>query len=236
MDYKSYFDNRGVQRPKLEGCQLQPWQTGAIPKDMEASILDIGCGYGVFLSSLRGLGYSKLKGIDICEDAVSFCVENGLEVEKVESLESFVAKREGKAKFDFITMSHVLEHIPKDDVVATLKTIRERLMAPGAALLVSTPNAQANTGAYWAYEDFTHHTIFTSGSLLFVLRSAGFTQIEFVDPDGLEGASLIRGSARKLLLSLYKQNYRFWNFVTRSSFHSSSPQIHHFELKALAKS
>lgn len=41
------------------------------------------------------------------------------------------------------------------------------------------PNAQSNTDCYWAYEDFTHYTLFIAGSLLYVLREAGFTNIEF---------------------------------------------------------
>ena len=38
---------------------------------------------------------------------------------------------------------------------------------------------QLNTDCYWAYEDFTHYTLFIAGSLLYVLREAGFTNIEF---------------------------------------------------------
>lgn len=46
------------------------------------------------------------------------------------------------------------------------------------------PNAQSYTGAYWRYEDFTHNIMFTAGSSTYVLRSAGFENIEFLDPDG----------------------------------------------------
>ncbi|MGC9101323.1 MAG: hypothetical protein ACP5HC_08750 [Caldisericum sp.] len=38
-------------------------------------------------------------------------------------------------------------------------------------------NVQSNTGAYWAYEDFSHFTLFTSGSIYYVLKMAGFDEI-----------------------------------------------------------
>ncbi len=49
------------------------------------------------------------------------------------------------------------------------------------------PNAQSHTGCYWAYEDFTHNTLFTAGSLLYVLKMAGFAHIEIIDKDALVG-------------------------------------------------
>ena len=43
------------------------------------------------------------------------------------------------------------------------------------------PNAQAITGAYWRYEDFTHEQLFTTGSLYYVLLDNGFDEIKFLD-------------------------------------------------------
>jgi hypothetical protein len=127
----------------------------------------------------------------------------------------------------------VLEHIEKPRIVPTLRRIRERLMAPGAGLAIMVPNAQSPTGAYWAFEDFTHHTLFTAGSLLFVLRAAGFQSIEFLDPLALEGSRL--RWLRRPLLALYRLNLQLWNKVTGSAFHRGSPQIFSFEIKVIAR-
>ena len=131
-------------------------------------------------------------------------------------------------------MSHLLEHIPKNEMIETLRLIREHLLSEMGQLFVAVPNAMSNTGAYWAYEDFSHETLFTSGSLLFVLRAAGFKNILFLDPNGTAGSvSLIRW-IKLALLFLYKLNFNFWNVVTDSAFHRPSPQILSYELKALA--
>ncbi len=132
-------------------------------------------------------------------------------------------------------MSHVLEHLEKSTIIRTLQSIKQYLLKPEASLVVMVPNAQSNIGCYWAYEDFTHNTIFTAGSLCFVLKSAGFESIEFLDPDGLEASGPIVKWLKRFLLFAYKANSNFWNRVTSSSFHRPSPQIFTYELKALAK-
>lgn len=121
-------------------------------------------------------------------------------------------------KFDYIIMSHVLEHIPKNEIINLLISIRKLLKYNGH-LIVMVPNAQSNTGCYWAYEDFTHNLLFTSGSLYYVLRAAGFSNIDFLDIDCLSDSTGIKRYLKKWLLALYRFNYHFWNKVTSSSFH-----------------
>jgi hypothetical protein len=97
------------------------------------------------------------------------------------------------------------------------------------------PNAQSNTGAYWAYEDFTHHTLFTTGSIYYVLKSAGFDSIEFLDPQGTSNSGFAIKIIKRLFLKVYKLKKLFWNKVTSSSYHEPSPEIFTYELKVLAK-
>jgi hypothetical protein len=102
-------------------------------------------------------------------------------------------------------------------------------------VIITVPNAQSNTGAYWAYEDFTHEYLFTSGSIYYVLTLAGFRQIEFIDIDCTEGLPIIKKLVRKILLKMYKAKVHFYNKITCSSFHKQSPEIYSFEIKVLAK-
>src|SRR6185437_1801552 len=122
--------------------------------------------------------------------------------------ESFIPSHEGL--YDFVVMSHVVEHFPKDEIIPLLCRMKT-LLKQGGGLIVMVPNAQSNTGAYWAYEDFTHHTLFTSGSLYYVLRAAGFAEVVFLDPDCLAGSVWYKKFFRKVLLKLYRANYIFWN-------------------------
>lgn len=67
-----------------------------------------------------------------------------------------------------------------------LRYIKETLLTDKGQVFIRVPNAQSNIGCYWAYEDFTHNLLFTAGSLLFVLCSAGFENIKLIDQYGLE--------------------------------------------------
>lgn len=101
-------------------------------------------------------------------------------------------------------------------------------------MLISVPNAQSNTGCYWAYEDWTHTTLFTSGSIYYVLKSAGFNNVEFIDRDCTLGQNSLKRFLKKYFLKLYILNKSFWNKVTSSSYHEPSPKIFSYEIKVKA--
>ena len=101
--------------------------------------------------------------------------------------------------------------------------------------MIMVPNAQSVTGAYWMYEDFTHYTLYTAGSMSYVLKAAGYEYIHFVNPDGTEFMSAPKKLIIKTLLAYYRLKQDFWNLVTQSSFHKPSPRIYSFELKVVAR-
>jgi 2-polyprenyl-3-methyl-5-hydroxy-6-metoxy-1,4-benzoquinol methylase len=227
----SYFKYRSFESTTQLDTHSLPviYLRDKLPKNKDAEILDIGCGYGHLMQLVKNSGYTNISGIDIEKDALGFCKKNKLEVEEVESIQDF-AKKTTK-KFDFIIMTHVIEHIKKDQVIETLQSIKSILKENGK-LYLTTPNAQSRTGAYWAYEDFTHELVFTSGSLFYILKAAGFENIRFIDQDGLENSKF--SLLKKLLLSVYKWNDVFWNKITGGAYHPGSPKIYTWELKIIA--
>lgn len=232
-DYADYFQLRNISEDTYDHYCMPLYLQKILPVDKCAHILDIGCGYGQLLRELEKKGYSNASGIDVSKQAVENCLQHGLNVRLITTLEHFSANSD--ARYHFIILSHVLEHLDKSEIIPAVELIRAHLLEPDGSMVVMVPNAQSNTGCYWAYEDFTHHTLFTAGSLYYVLKAAGFSEISFIDPDGLEGASPIIWILKKILLSAYKANCNFWNRVTSSSFHVPSPQIFTYELKALVK-
>lgn len=227
----SYFKNRGVDPTHYFSFQLPTWLQDELPLDKTSRILDIGCGFGQMLLRMRDAGYTNLQGIDIGHESVEFCSSLGLNVNLISSIPEF--SKQNEAIFDLILMSHVLEHIPHHLIIETLVSIR-KMLSPRGHFVVMVPNAQSATGVYWMYEDFTHHLLFTAGSLKYVLLAAGFSKIEFLDPRCLKGLTPTAKFKRKVLLRLYEMRTRFWNRATASSFHDPSPRIYSFEVKAKA--
>jgi SAM-dependent methyltransferase len=228
-----YFRNRNIPINYYANIGLQAYLKNKLPGNKELKILDIGCGFGQTLISLKNAGYTDLTGIDISDEAITTCRELGLNVNIINDIVSYVEN--STSKYDVIIMSHVLEHIEKQTIINTLRSIKQGLMNHKASLIVMVPNAQSNTGCYWAYEDFTHTTLFTAGSLYYVLKSAGFETVEFIDPLGTEGHRFYMQWLMKSFLYFYRLRIKFWNFVTQSSFHGPSPLIFTYEIKAIAK-
>lgn len=231
IQLNAYFKNRGIDPAYYHSFQLPAYLISELPPSKSAQILDVGCGFGQMLFRIKDLGYTNLKGIDIGHESVNYCRANGLDVEFISGITEYAAAH-GR-QYDLIIMSHVLEHIPKNEIIPVLVAIKS-MLKEGGSYIVMVPNAQSNTGVYWMYEDFTHHLLFTTGSLRYVLQSAGFEKIEFLDQKCLAGLSPFQKWKRKFFLRLYEIQLNFWNRVTASSFHKPSPRIFSFELKAKA--
>lgn len=104
-------------------------------------LLDVGCGNGQFLARMRRLGW-EVTGVEPDPVAVRVGRDSfGL------NIISGTLEQAGLpgAAFDFITMNHVIEHLP--DPIETLKECK-RVARPGGRIVVLTPNAQS-LGRKW---------------------------------------------------------------------------------------
>lgn len=229
---RSYFALRHVTDTDYAGYNMPAWLRAELPDDKSAAILDYGCGLGQLLTALGQAGYENFEGVDQDPGALARCREQKLRVHAAKTPAQFAAQR--KKKFDRIIMSHVLEHMPPEQIIPALTDIRKRLLSPEGRLIVMVPNAQARSGAYWRYEDFTHRTIFTGGSLRFVLESAGFCEIIFPDITGTCGQAIHKRLLRLAGLAVYRFFDRQLNRITGAAWHKSSPHILTWEVKAVA--
>jgi SAM-dependent methyltransferase len=227
-----YFELRGIDERSYKDHVIQPWLESEISSfGRGARVLDFGCGFGQNLHALKRLGFESAEGCDINSRAILSCVENGLKVSNLDISSDFYDNQ--LDYYDIVYATHVLEHIPIDAVVDVLRSIK-KILRPGGKVVISVPNAQAYTGPYWRYEDFTHHTLYTSGSLKYILLEAGFSQVQLIDRDGTLGGNPVKRLARILLINLFKANYRFWKRVLGSPTHLGSEDVLTWEVKMCA--
>jgi O-antigen/teichoic acid export membrane protein/2-polyprenyl-3-methyl-5-hydroxy-6-metoxy-1,4-benzoquinol methylase len=137
-------------------------------------LLDVGFGSGKFLDFAKRAGWDSL-GVDPDPVTVANAAERGLSV-AIGGINAVCTVAE---QFDFITMSHVIEHM-HDPSTAVEKAYS--LLKPGGWLFVDTPNIQSagcrRYGSSWrGLEPPRHLVLFSWNSLSTLLRRCGFTNL-----------------------------------------------------------
>jgi SAM-dependent methyltransferase len=153
-----------------------------LPSDNKSQILDIGFGSGWFLGACLKLGYTNLSGAD-------FGIENKrhiadwkkgtITLHEIETdLGTFLSHH--PEQYDFIHMSHVIEHIPKYSLFWAVDALYQA-MKPGGMLLLRTPNMEGPTPNSSLYVTLAHEYGFCGGNLQSLLDICCFDDIQFHD-------------------------------------------------------
>ncbi|MDA1169096.1 MAG: class I SAM-dependent methyltransferase [bacterium] len=143
----------------------------------ESNILDLGCGYGSFLYFLKSHQYKNVTGVDISSEELDVCKDIFKSYTFYQE-DIFEFMHSTKEKFDVIYLSHVLEHIKKDQLFDFLERVKNILQDDGYFIIVAP-----NSGAYFnaaanRYGDLTHELGFTELSLRQLFMVAKFKHIE----------------------------------------------------------
>lgn len=149
---------------------MPPWYEwlGGRNVDFDSSILDVGCGTGVFLRSIRKDGFSNLTGIDPFIDA-DIEYPDGVIIKK-QDLDDMAGL------FDFIMLHHSFEHMY--DSRSALRHLY-RLIKPGHYVLIRIPIASSEAweiyGVDWVDLDPPRHLIVhTRKSMELLAHEIGF--------------------------------------------------------------
>jgi 2-polyprenyl-3-methyl-5-hydroxy-6-metoxy-1,4-benzoquinol methylase len=134
--------------------------------DQSMSVLDIGCGTGLFLRYLLHRGFTSVTGIDYDENlkgTLSDLEQAGCGIEFSEA-EAYIDANLGVRYFDRIVLFDILEHIELDDCVRFLRKLHGVLNA-GGKILIRVPNITSPWGIRMQFDSFDHVTIFSPGRL-----------------------------------------------------------------------
>lgn len=120
----------------------------------EKTLLDYGCGTGVFLNQCKAMGW-QVYGLEPDKSARKIASESGASIS--DSLESLALNLD-KTKLDVITLWHVLEHIV--DLNETIDFLSNSLKSDGT-VIVAVPNYLSQDaryyGQHWAAYDVPRH-------------------------------------------------------------------------------
>ena len=149
---------------------VQPWTCllGGAGLDLGARVLDVGCGDGHRLRTLRRFGFRHLTGID-----AHLVRETG-------HADDILLSRQGldelQGMFDLVMFHHSFEHMPDP---ATILGEVDRLLAPSGLLLLRVPLAGSWAwrmyGVDWVQLDAPRHLfLYTSTGLGMLAARLGF--------------------------------------------------------------
>jgi len=156
--------------------------------------LDIGCGSGAFLETVRGLRGVRFSGIDTNATAVRLAISRGLDV-RLEALESVAAS---STRFDVVTAFHCLEHVvdPKSFIGYALDLLSEQ-----GSLFVSVPLTPTvlEIDGFDPRNHSPHHLTRWSESALGALARTHRAEVSFVHPP----------VARSIVRAMFNTTFRF---------------------------
>ena len=179
---RHYANSQKYSDPKLYGGggispeEIQMWEnyyqliSSHLRKDMK--ILEVGCGKGGFLETLRNHGFQQLSGLDQSVECQQI-----LRTRQIESLESW--KQIENRKFDLVISHAVFEHLPNPREMMT--RIRDVLSEDGF-LFITVPDADSYykyDSAPFYYFDREHINHFTCSTLHLLCSLYSFLPITF---------------------------------------------------------
>ena len=158
------------------------------PHDGGGRFLDVGCGSGKVLDTMKQLGWATY-GVELAESAVARAPAKGHDVE-VGVAESMVHPDE---QFDVVYMWHVLEHT-HSPTRALANAFR--YLKPGGRFYLCVPNFRSIHsklfGRYWWSTDAPRHLYqFDRRTVRAYLERAGFHDVEMTTRTG--SSSWLRG-------------------------------------------
>lgn len=150
------------------------------------TLLDVGCGDGLFLKVARAAGWSA-DGIEFSPEGAR---RSSLRIGRPVAVGDLATEKGLRGPFDVVTLWHVLEHLA--DPGAMLEAVRGRLR-PGGLLVVAVPNIDnyplraayllARRRPLPLYEEKArepHLTHFSPATLRAALAGRGFAEVEIL--------------------------------------------------------
>jgi SAM-dependent methyltransferase len=154
------------------GREVELYNAMFLLAERPGCLLDVGCGNGAYLCSMRDRGWDVM-GLEVDAKAARIAKERfGLHV-VTSPLESAGLQT---SFFDAITLSHVIEHVPDPQVLLRQCFL---LLKIGGKLAITTPNLKSLAHHFFkncwgALDPPRHLVLFCPRSLVSQVNNAGF--------------------------------------------------------------
>jgi 2-polyprenyl-3-methyl-5-hydroxy-6-metoxy-1,4-benzoquinol methylase len=150
-------------------------------------LLDVGCGEGQLVHTAQEAGWDAV-GIDLAKDAIAVAQSFGVACR----VEDFFASSLEDQRFDVITMTELIEHVP--DPARFLRRARE-LLVPGGLLYLTTPNyaslGRRIMGGAWPAIHPEHVSYFTPAVLCDLAAKDAGLELAFAETRNFDPRAVV---------------------------------------------
>ena len=210
QDAESVFDRDAAH---CWGKGYAHYFRGWLPKDKNAAVLDIACGYGKLLHYFEERGYERVSGVDISPEQVKIALQVTPAVTEANVLDFLKVHPD---EFDLITGLDIVEHFKKDEVLDFLELCQKSLK-PGGRLILQTPNAGCPWGAEHRYNDFTHELGFNPNALTRLLKLCHFTSVQAREIGPMPRGYSWKSSVRYMIWQTIRTGIKVYNLAETGS-------------------
>ena len=181
-------DNLAGLKPRLP--MLKKLVKQHFPTDLNAAILELGCGHGALIHIARQMGFRNLHGVDGSPEQVGMARRLGIDgVVQGDILKVLSDQADGS--LDGVVAFDLIEHFTKNELIGVVDEVY-RVLKPGGSWIIHTLNAESPFSNRMLFGDFTHELAFTRTSLSQLLLSSGFSEVSFFEdhpiPHGVKSA------------------------------------------------
>lgn len=212
--YRSSFKGRvDASAMEMSVAKLMPvvgpW---VAERDKDELVVDLGCGAGELLLTLKRLGFKNLTGCDLSAEQV-LVAQTLFPTVKEQNLFAFLESY-ADGEIGIITLFDVLEHLTRQQALDLLVIVRRKLK-PNGRFIVHMPNGLSPFVGHVYWGDITHEWCLTPQSAEVLCRVSGLTNFECVEHLG-ESAGF-KGNMRKVAWRLARGFLRVLNRIETGS-------------------
>lgn len=138
------------------------------------SVLELGCGNGLFLQYLENIGVTDFLGVDKDAELVNCMPESIATRFHAGDIWTFLAESKSHREFDRVVLYDVLEHFSSEEGCRLLTQIGE-ILSPDGAIIARVPNLSSPWGLSHQFNDLTHKTAFTPGSIAQLAETCSYS-------------------------------------------------------------